>query len=38
MSIFTARYIIDFVNKTSHDKGGAYANENGAMGYCRILL
>jgi len=44
MSIFenflAERYIIDFVNKTSCDKGGAECakmkSENGAIGYRRI--
>jgi len=30
-------YIVDFVNKTSHDKGGACASENDAIQYRRIL-
>jgi len=34
--IHAGQYIDDFVNKTSHDKGGACANENGAIGYSQI--
>jgi len=34
----TVKYIVDFVNKTSHDKVRANENGNGAIGYRRILL
>ena len=38
LNFFAGRYIIDFVNKTSRDKGRACANGgNGAIGYRRII-
>jgi len=37
LKFLTGRYIVDFVNKASCDKGRACASGNGAIGYRRIL-
>jgi len=35
--MLAGRYIVDFVNKTSCDKGGVCASGNSAIGYHWIL-